>query len=112
MIYSIKARSKTRMQGRETYEGETLESKIARMLEDNDPITEISERIYGTREEGVIPSTNIRSDRWDAAVDAMDAANQSKIARREAKREKAEKGNTMGDQAKDGMEKEGMAKPE
>ncbi|AXH77590.1 MAG: hypothetical protein [Microviridae sp.] len=107
MIYNNKKRAGGSLKGRSTYEGERLEIKISRMLEDNEPITEISERIYGSREEGVIPSTNIRSDRWDAAVDAMDAANQSKIARREAKREKPTKDETIGEQAQRGMSAEG-----
>lgn len=108
MVYNSRQREKTRVTGRTPYEGESLEVKINRMLEDNEPITEISETYYGSREDGVIPSTNIRSDRWDAAVDAMDAANRSKVAKREARGQKAAKAETIGEQAKEGMRNEGI----
>jgi hypothetical protein len=112
MIYNIRHRTGSKISGRTPYNGETLENKIERILENKEGITEVSERIYGTREEGVIPSTNIRSDRWDAAVDAMDAANMSKIAKREARTNQSKKAETVGEQAKEGMSKEGQSSPE
>ncbi len=40
--------------------------------------------IYTQRKDGVIPEYNVRTDKWDMALETMDAYNKSKIARAEA----------------------------
>ena len=109
MIYNTRPTSKTRLSGRIPFLGERLEVKIKRMAENKEPITEISEPVYGSRADGVQPSTNIRSDRWDAAIDAMDVISKSRVAKRDNKHETKGAIETadLGKQASDGMKAEG-----
>lgn len=56
----------------ETYEGETIEQKIRRILDENEPIKDGAPIIYTEKKDGVLPAYNIRTDRWEIAIDAMD----------------------------------------
>lgn len=62
--------------------GETLEMKVRRITELKEPITDGSPVIYTERSEGVKPEYNIRTDRFDIALDAMDKVNRSNLAKR------------------------------
>lgn len=74
---------KTSIEINESYEGETLEQKIERIVENNEPITDGAPIIYTDRKEGVLPEYNIRTDRWDVAQNAMDYVSASMIAKRD-----------------------------
>lgn len=65
----------------EYQEGETIEAKVRRIVENNEPITDGAPIIYTNREDGVLPAYNIRTDRWDVAQAAMDAVNQANLAK-------------------------------
>ena len=65
----------------EFQEGESIEQKVKRITENNEPITDGAPIIYTNREDGVLPSYNIRTDRWDIAQAAMDAVNQANLAK-------------------------------
>lgn len=67
----------------ETYEGETIETKVSRIINEKAPIEDGAPIIFTDRAEGVLPAYDIRTDRWDLAVDAMDKVNKAKIAKRE-----------------------------
>lgn len=67
----------------ESYVGETIEKKIFRVTSMNEPIEETSPVIYTPRNEGVGPEYNIRTDRFDIAVQAMDKFSKSNTAKRE-----------------------------
>lgn len=67
----------------ETYEGETIETKVARIVQDKAPITDGAPIIYTDREQGVLPAYNVRTDRWDIAENAMDKVNAAKMAKRD-----------------------------
>ena len=67
----------------ETYEGETIETKVARIVQEKAPITDGAPIIYTDREQGVMPAYNVRTDRWDIAENAMDKVNAAKMAKRE-----------------------------
>lgn len=69
-------------------EGETLEQKLDRIVNSKEPITDGAPIIYTDRKEGVLPAYNIRTDRFEIAVEAMDSVHRSAIARREKKAEK------------------------
>ena len=56
----------------ETYEGEFIEEKVARVVENKEPIEDGAPIIYTERKDGVIPAYNIRTDKWDIALTAMD----------------------------------------
>lgn len=67
--------------------GETLERKIERMVNNGEPIASnpgSEGLIYTERKEGVLSGYNIRTDRFDVALDAMDKVSRSKAAKRDA----------------------------
>nr|WAE43728.1 MAG: hypothetical protein [Microviridae sp.] len=104
MIYQIKKREEASITGVNVYTGESIEQKIKRIMEDKEPISDGIEAVYTAKNEGILPSTNIRTDRFDAALDAMEIANKAKAAQRE---EKAKKKDEIGEKAKEGMKLEG-----
>ena len=63
-------------------QGETLETKVQRITEIKEPITDGSPIIYTDRKEGVKAEYNIRTDRFDIALDAMDKVNRTNLAKR------------------------------
>lgn len=65
----------------EYQEGESIENKVQRITENNEPITDGAPIIYTNREDGVLPAYNIRTDRWEVAQTAMDAVNQANLAK-------------------------------
>lgn len=81
------------MKGVEITEGETIETKVRRIVEEKEPISDTAPIIYTKREDGVIAGYNIRTDRFDVALSAMDTVNKAKIATRE-ERNKVEESDT------------------
>jgi len=66
-------------------EGETLETKIERITTNKEPIKDGAPLIYTERKDGVQPGYNIRTDRFEIAVDAMDKVTKSNLAKRDYK---------------------------
>ncbi len=69
----------------EKLEGETIEQKMERVLENNEPITDGAPEIFTDRKDGVGAAYNIRTDRWEIACEGMDAVSRSIAAKREHK---------------------------
>ena len=65
-----------------SYEGETIETKVRRITENKEPISDGAPVIYTDRKDGTKPEFNIRTDRFDIALDAMDYVNRSRTAKR------------------------------
>lgn len=65
----------------EFQDGESIENKVRRITENNEPITDGAPIIYTNRDDGVLPAYNIRTDRWEIAQQAMDAVNQANLAK-------------------------------
>ena len=65
----------------EYQDGESIESKVCRITENNEPITDGAPIIYTNRDDGVLPAYNIRTDRWEIAQAAMEAVNQANLAK-------------------------------
>lgn len=82
-MYTAKNPSKTIMTGVASYVAETLEQKVHRIITNKEPIKDGAPVIFTDRKDGVQPSYNIRTDRFEVAVEAMDKVTRSKIARRE-----------------------------
>jgi hypothetical protein len=61
----------------ETVEGETIEEKVQRVVENKEPIEDGAPIIYTERKNGVIPAYDIRADKWDIALNAMDQVNKT-----------------------------------
>lgn len=64
-------------------EGETIEQKVERIVNNKEPIKDGAPMLYIERKEGVRPSTNIRTDRFEIAVEAADKIAKSYKAKRE-----------------------------
>lgn len=75
--------SKPTLKNNTSYVGEPLEEKIFRMLNNKEPIGDAVPLTYTDRAEGVGPEYNIRTDRWEVAVDGMDKASKTWQAQRE-----------------------------
>lgn len=59
-------------------EGEKIENKIDRMTQNNEPIGDSAPLIYTPRKDGVIAAYDIRTDKWDIALDAMEKVNRTR----------------------------------
>lgn len=106
-MYQKRPYTKTTLKVNKSYEGERIEEKIQRIVNNKEPISDGAPIIYTERKDGVNPAHDIRTDRWELAADAMDKVSKSNRAKRE------NKPGTIGEQAVEGMKKEqdGGAKP-
>lgn len=96
-MYRTNKPRKSQMHNNSDYIGEMLEVKIERIMTNKEPITDTADIIYTERKDGVNPDYDIRTDRWEHAVEAMDAVSKTHKARRESR---------IGERAKKNMEKE------
>ncbi|WNK14260.1 MAG: hypothetical protein [Microvirus sp.] len=64
--------------------GETIEAKVRRIVNNNEPITDGAPLIYTDRKDGVQAEYDIRTDRFEIAVEAMDKVQKAQIAKRES----------------------------
>ncbi|AXH73776.1 MAG: hypothetical protein [Microviridae sp.] len=78
----IKA-SQTTLRVNVSYEGETLEQKIRRIVNNKEPITDGAPLIYTDRGDGVRPEFDVRTDRFELAVEAMDKVSKTHLGKRE-----------------------------
>ena len=67
-----------------SYQGETIEQKLERVMQQNEPIKDGAPLVFTERKDGVLPEYNIRTDRFEVAIDAMTAVQKSTMAKREA----------------------------
>ena len=63
-----------------TEKGETLIKKIQRILDENEPLTDGAPMIYTPKQAGVREDCNIRTDKWEIAMNAMDKINNYKLS--------------------------------
>lgn len=56
----------------ELIEGERIEEKVRRLMDEKSPINDGAPIIYTERKDGVLPAYDIRTDRWDIAQKAME----------------------------------------
>lgn len=65
----------------EEYEGEHIEDKVIRIITTNEPITDSAPIVYTEFKDGVRPEYNLRTDKFELALDAMDKVHATNIAR-------------------------------
>lgn len=82
-MYKFNKPEKTSIAVNNSYEGERIEQKIARIVNNKEPITDGAPLIYTERKNGVQPEYNIKTDRFEIAIDAMDKVQKTYIAQRE-----------------------------
>lgn len=56
-----------------SYEAEHFHMKIRKMMENKEPIESITPLIYTPRKEGVIPQYDIRTDKFEIAMEARNS---------------------------------------
>lgn len=98
-MYIPQQRPKTTINLNKSYEGETIEQKVDRITRNREPIKDGAPIIYTKRSEGIHPLTNIRTDRFEQAIEAKDKSTKEYLARRDS----------IGEKAKEGMAKEAPA---
>lgn len=82
-------------------EGKSIEQKFRLIMENKEPIEAEAPMIYTERNEGVQAGYNIRTDRFDIALDGIDKIQASK----EAKRAELAKMEVVKDEPTQGNEK-------
>lgn len=75
--------SNTSIRVNDSVEGETIEQKMERVVNNGDAITDGAPIIYTDRKDGVLPDYDIRTDRFEVAIDAMDKVTKARLAKRE-----------------------------
>lgn len=70
-IYKKTRYAQTSLCTTEAFEGESIEEKVRRTTETKAPIEAVSPMVYTERKDGVRKDTNIRTDKWDVAQQAM-----------------------------------------
>ncbi|NMA66396.1 MAG: hypothetical protein GX957_09185 [Clostridiaceae bacterium] len=78
----LKIKRDTGLSINNSVEGESIENKIERLIENNEPISDSAPIIYTERKDGVLPQYDIRTDRFELAIDAMDKVSRSHVAKR------------------------------
>lgn len=81
-MYNVKKPKMTGFRVNKSIEGETIENKVRRITSNGEAITDGAPIIYTERKDGVIAEYDIRTDRFDLAIDAMDSLNRAHIAKR------------------------------
>lgn len=74
---------KSKIKINESIEGETIETKMLRMVQNNETTTDNAPLLYQERGEGVPHGYNIRTDRFDVALESMTVVHRSEIAKRD-----------------------------
>jgi len=67
----------------QSIEGETIEAKIRRVTNNKEPITDGAPIIFTERKDGVKPEYDIRTDRFELAVEATDLMTKTHLSKRE-----------------------------
>jgi len=84
-MYKKPKYTSTTIKMNQSIEGETIEQKVERITSNKEPITDGAPLIYTERKDGVQAGYNIRTDRWEIAIDAMDIVTKSALAKRESR---------------------------
>lgn len=77
--------SETTVRSVEKSEGMTIETMVALFMNNQTDIEQKTTAIYTERKDGVLAGYDIRSDKFDIAIEAMDKASKSSIMKRESR---------------------------
>lgn len=70
------------------YDGESIETKVERVVQNKEPIEDGAEIIYTEKKQGVQPQYDIRTDKWEVAQEAMNLVHANRIAKSDGSLEK------------------------
>jgi hypothetical protein len=62
--------------------GETIEMKVERIVNNGEGVEDGAPSIYTERAMGIMPEYDIRTDKWDLALDAMDKVHKQDVKKR------------------------------
>ena len=79
-MYKYNIAKPTKLRINQSVEGETIEMKMRRIVDNKEPITDGATLFYGPKGE-IMAGHNIRTDRFEIAVDATDAISKANIAK-------------------------------
>ena len=79
-MYKTPIMHKSLIRVKQSVEGEAIELKVKRLIENKEPIKDGSPLVYTERSKGVDPAHNIRTDRFEIACDAMDKVHKSNLS--------------------------------
>ena len=80
IMYKKRSTESTSLRVNKSVEGERIEDKVERIVNNKEPIRDASPIIYTEKKDGVLPAYNVRTDRWEIATEAMDKIHRSKLA--------------------------------
>lgn len=89
---TVRIQDKNNMISVETYQGECIERKVQRIVNENEPIEDGAPIIFQERADGVRPEFNIRTDRWDVAIEAMEKVSTEELSKYTKSQEQPGKG--------------------
>lgn len=95
-MYKIPKFQKTNIVSESSTEGETIENQIAKALSEGSKLGDNKPLIYTERKEGVRAETNIRTDRFEVAIEATSKIDKSYKASREERHKEPEEKKTEG----------------
>lgn len=82
-MYKIKQPKKTTLSVNKAKEGEFIEAKVRRILNNKEPIKDGAPRVFTERKDGVRPEFDIRADKFEAAVEVTTQISNSHTNKRE-----------------------------
>lgn len=89
MLYKYQKARRSSIKANASYEGERIEEKVHRIVNNKEPIKDGAPLIYTDRKDGVKPEYDIRADRFEIAVEAMDKVAQTRLTERKKKFEES-----------------------
>lgn len=81
----------------ESYEGESIEMKVKRIVEEKEPIKDGAPIIFTELKDGVRPEFDVRTDKWIIAMNAMDKVSNYEASKYLRQGEKPEIENSEGE---------------
>lgn len=82
-MYTQTRWTKNTLKVNKSKQGETIEEKVSRITNNKEPIKDGAPMIYTNRKEGVKPGYDVRTDRFEIAIDAMEKVTKTHLAKRE-----------------------------
>lgn len=79
-VYKPKVTERRLLHINKTYKAESLMMKIRRMLANREPIEDEIETVYTNKKDGVLPAYDIRTDRWEVAMEAIGKMQNAEIS--------------------------------
>lgn len=101
IMYNKIKPQRTTIKHNKSYQGDTIEVKMLKLKANKEPIKDGAPIIYTDRSQGVVPTMDIRTDRFEEALNLRSALADKKVAKRGANTK------NIGKQAAEGMKKEG-----